>query len=241
MHVETFGSKKSTPLIILHGWGIDGTKFSDLGKLLASDFYVVIPDLPGFGKSDPPRKAQDVSGYAREVKKMMKELKIDSAAFVGHSFGGRIVIKMAANSPKLVSSLVLTGAAGVESFRFKRSLKRTIYWTVAKGLKLFAWIPPVAKLRKKFYAKRDFGKVEGVMKETFLKVIAEKLDEFAKKINQPTLLLWGSRDQMTPVHDAEKLLKLIPDAYLKIFSGVGHRLPYQRPHEFAREVTHFLL
>lgn len=241
MHIQTYGSKKSPKLVILHGWGIDGTKFSELAKILAKHFYVVVPDLPGFGKSIPPRKAADVSSYARAIKKQLKELKISEAAFIGHSFGGRIAIKLSAESPDLISSLVLTGAAGVEAFQLKRSLKRTIYWMAAKILRLFSWIPLIAKIRNRFYAKRDFGKVDGVMKETFLKVITEKLDPFAKSIHQQTLLLWGSRDQLTLVCDAEKLLKIIPNAYLKIFSGVGHNLPYKRPHEFAREVKQFLL
>lgn len=240
MHVTRFGSKKRPPLVILHGWGIDGSKFHQLASLLAKDWYVLVPDFPGFGQTPAPRKAMDVSDYAQQVKKMMKGEGIEQASFIGHSFGGRVTMKLASTSPKLVKSLILTGAAGVESWHWKRSLKRGIAWTAAKVLRLFTWIPPVRRLRDRFYIHRDFGKVEGVMKQTFLKVIKEKLDKDAKKIIQPTLLLWGSRDQLTPVRDAEKILKLIPHSRLQIFSGVGHNLPYKKPHEFAREVLQFL-
>jgi len=84
------------------------------------------------------------------------------------------------------------------------------------------------------------GKLEGVMKETFLKVIGEDLTPCAKKITLPTLLLWGIRDRLTPVMDGEKLLEVIPGSYLKIFAKVGHALPYEKPHEFARDVRAFL-
>jgi len=240
MNVSTFGRKNHQPLVILHGWGNSGEQYTELAKILAEDFYVIVPDLPGFGKTPPAKKPYDVSDYAKAVIRFLKKLGIEEAIFIGHSFGGRISIKLASKKPKLVKLLILTGAAGVEKFYWKRSGKRAAYWTVAKLSKLFSFLPPVKKLRSRFYADRDFGKVEGVMKQTFLKVIKENLTKDAKNIQQQTLLVWGAKDQMTPIYDAEKMHKIIPHNYLKIFTRVGHKLPYEIPHEFAREVVQFV-
>lgn len=240
MHFYELGSKKNPPLVILHGWGLEGEKYRELAGLLSNDYRVLVPDLPGFGKTPPPSRPYDVWDYAKKVKAKLKEKDISEAHFIGHSFGGRILLKMANKYPDLVKSLVLTGTPGVEKFDAKRTGKRIIYWTAAKGLKGFSFLPPVRKVRNKFYEKRDFGKVDGVMKETFLKVINERLEKEAKKVQQPTLLLWGMRDQMAPARDAQKMLKIIPHSYLKIFTRVGHKLPYEKPHEFAREVLQFL-
>jgi pimeloyl-ACP methyl ester carboxylesterase len=240
MHHYQLGSTKNPALVILHGWGLEGSKYRKLAEILSQDFQVIVPDLPGFGEAEEPARALALSDYARKVKAFLKEKNIHEAHFVGHSFGGRILMKMSTMSPKLVKSLVLTGAPGVEKFDFKRSTKRCIYWVFAKCLKIFGFLPPLKKIKKRFYSKRDFGKLEGVMKQTFLKVIGERLDKEAKKIQQPTLLLWGRRDQMAPARDAQKMLKIIPHSYLKIFTRVGHKLPYEKPYEFAREVLGFL-
>ncbi len=239
MHYYQLGSAKKPALVILHGWGLEGSKYRKLAQILSEEYLVIVPDLPGFGKTSEPPKDYAVADYVRRVKAFLKEKNIEEAHFIGHSFGGRILIKMANKHPKLVKSVILTGAPGVEKFHFKRSLKRLIYWSAAKAMKIFAFVPAVKRLKKKFYAKRDFGKLDGVMKRSFLKVIREKLDKDAKNIQQATLLLWGRRDQMAPVRDAQKMLEIIPHSYLKIFTRVGHKLPYEKPHEFAREVLGF--
>lgn len=239
LNFTTYGDQKLPALIILHGWGLSSDSYHELAKLLAEDFHVIVPDLPGFGKTPVPKDAYRVSDYAAVVKKLLKDQKINEVVIVGHSFGGRIAIRLAQSSAKLVKALVLTGTPGVEKFHLKRSLKRAIYWTAAKGMKIVSFVPAVKRLRSRFYQHRDFGAVEGVMKETFLNVVREDLTSVAKKIQQPTLLLWGARDQLAPIYDAEKMLKIMPHSYLKIFNKVGHKLPYEKPHEFAQEVLTF--
>lgn len=240
MHYYQVGKSKKKVIVVLHGWGLEGSKYTELAKALSEKYRVVVPDLPGFGESKEPPKAYAVDDYVRRVKKFLKDLNITEAHFIGHSFGGRILMKLANKHPQLVKTVVLTGAPGVEKFMPKRTLKRTVYWVGAKTLKIFGFLPPLKKFKTRFYASRDFGKVQGVMKKTFLKVIKENLTKEAKKIQQPVLLLWGKKDQMAPVEDAQKMLKVIPSAYLKIFTKEGHRLPYAKAHEFARDVLQFL-
>ncbi|MDP3975559.1 MAG: alpha/beta hydrolase [bacterium] len=241
MHCRSFGDKSSPALVILHGWGLNSEKYELLSRLLSKHFYVLVPDFPGFGETPEPEHPYAIELYADELKKLLEMEQVSEAFFIGHSFGGRITLFLAAHSPQLVKALVLTGAAGIEKFDLKRSLKRLVFWICSKLLKVFIFLPPVRRLRERVYRHRDIGKLQGVMKETFLKVVKRKLNKEAGMIVQDTLLLWGRQDQTTPVMDAEKILELVPHSYLKIFSQTGHRLPYEKPHEFAHEVSQFFL
>jgi pimeloyl-ACP methyl ester carboxylesterase len=238
---KTIGNMASPALIILHGWGISGSDFYRLANLLSKHFYVVVPDLPGFGQSPEPPSPWSVTDYAKTVLSFMREQEISSASIIGHSFGGQIAIVMASLSPGRIQNLVLTGASGVEAFYLKRSTKRLVYLVAGKILKWFTWIPLVQRIKDRFYKHRDYQKVTGVMRETFKKVITERQNRACQKVECPTYLLWGNDDQLTPVYDADLINSLIPKSKLKIFSNVGHNLPYAKPHEFAKEVETFLL
>lgn len=239
MYHYALGKRNQPALLLLHGWGMNGEDYRELAQFLSSDFYVLVPDLPGFGKTRKPPSGYDVEAYVRRIKKFLEQKKIRQTYVLGHSFGGRIAIKLAHHYPLFIKGLVLSGTPGIEAFDFRRSIKRGLYWSSAKLLKWVVFLPPVRRLKTRFYEYRDFGTLSGVMKETFLKVIREPLADAAKSLQQPTLLLWGAKDQLAPVTDAEKMLKVIPHSYLKIFTKVGHKLPYERPYEVAREVVHF--
>lgn len=285
---KTFGQKSFTPLLILHGWGLSGETFYELAQLLSKNFYVLVPDLPGFGKSkvasqairsggadrggdgakdkgvlkigergnggtifSTPLSAGPIEGeptepwtvphYAKAILSFMSEQDIRSASILGHSFGGQTALVMASINPERVQNLILCGASGVESFNLKRSAKRLMYLVASKLLKYLTFIPAVRRLKDRVYQSRDYSKVEGVMRETFKKVIKERQDEACRKVRCPVYLLWGQTDRLTPMHDADKLNALLPKSKLKIFSNVGHKLPYQKPFEVAREVLTFCL
>jgi pimeloyl-ACP methyl ester carboxylesterase len=238
---KSFGERTNPPVVILHGWGIDGSNFYTLAELLSKHFYIMVPDLPGFGQSAEPQSPWAVSDYAKTILSFLSEQNIRSTSLIGHSFGGQTAIVMAAMAPNRITNLIITGASGVEAPNLKRSTKRTIYLVASKILKWFTFIPAIQKLKDRFYKNRDYNKVTGVMRQTFKKVIKERQNKACKKIECPTYLLWGNNDQLVPVQDADLINSLLPKSKLKIFANVGHKLPYAKPHEFAKEVETFLV
>jgi len=194
-HLKTFGSKSNPPLLILHGWGIDGSYFYESAKLLSKNHYVLVPDLPGFGTTPEPVEAWSIEEYVHWVERVLNHLKLKKVSILGHSFGGSIGIKLAALHANRVEKLILTGAAGVEAHVWKRIIKRMGITAIAKTLKWLTFIPFIRHVREVFYSKRDYGKVKGVMKETFLKIIQRNLKTDCQKIKCPTILLWGGRRQ----------------------------------------------
>lgn len=216
---------KGSPLIMLHGWGTDLKSFALITPELAKHYKVHLIDLPGFGKTQTPKKDWNVDNYVKFIQDFLKKLDIKKATFLGHSFGGRILIKLAAKKPELFEILILTGAAGIKP---KNSLKKTIFKTMAKTGKRILCLPGMnkfqAKARQKLYqasGSTDYLNA-GQLKKTFLNVINEDLTPYVSQIKSPTLLIWGENDQDTPLSDAIKIHKLIPHSELKIIPNAGH-------------------
>jgi len=236
--------QKGPVLVILHGWGIDGSRFEELGKLLSDKFKVIIPDLPGFGKSDSPKKPWSVSDYTDFILDFMEQLKINQFYLLGHSFGGRVGIKMGIEHADRLKGLVLCCAAGIKP---RPRVKGVILLILSKLGNLIFSLPLLKEVKQKgrkfFYkivGKRDYTELKGVMKKTFLKAIREDLKPLLKEIKADTLLLWGDKDRLTPLRDGEMMKREILHSELKIVKGVGHRLPYEKPKKIANIIFNFL-
>jgi pimeloyl-ACP methyl ester carboxylesterase len=233
------------PLLILHGWGSSSDAWVEVQEKLAPQGYrVCVPDLPGFGKSDLPPSPWEVSDYARFVASFAHRLGMERFFVVGHSFGGRIGIRLATLHSERMLGLVLCASAGIKP---RRSLKHLTFLALAKGGHALLSLPLLSRLhaptRKGLYllaGERDYYRAQGVMRETMKKVIEEDLRPDLGKIAMPTLIVWGDRDRVTPLSDAHIMKKEIPNATLEIVEGAGHRLPYEESEAFTRLVLTFL-
>ncbi|MFQ6058784.1 MAG: alpha/beta fold hydrolase [Anaerolineae bacterium] len=234
------------PLLILHGWGSSSDAWVEVqGNLARQGYRVCVPDLPGFGKSCPPPRPWGVGDYARFVANVAHRLDMDGFFLVGHSFGGRIGIRLATLHPERVLGLVLCASAGIKP---KRTLKHRAFWALAKGGHALLSLPLLNNLReparKGLYllvGERDYYRAQGVMRETMKKVIEEDLKPDLGKIAVPTLIVWGDSDRVTPLSDAHIMKEEIPNAALEIVEGAGHRLPYEKPEIFAHLVLTFFV
>lgn len=214
------GKKK---IIVLHGWGIDSNYFIPLAEQLADEFEIYIPDLPGFGQSDQPLKLWTLDDYVDFVLRFVKSQRIEKFYLFGHSFGGRIAIKLAANLPMdLLEKLILCGAAGIkEPLNARQKIAKALA-LIGKGIpftknKLFK------KILYKIAGQQDYFRATPQMKEILKKVIQEDLTSELPKIKFPTLLIWGREDVFTPLWQGKKMARLIPNSKLKIISG-GHNI-----------------
>ncbi|HEX9664798.1 MAG TPA: alpha/beta hydrolase, partial [Patescibacteria group bacterium] len=105
-------SGQGQKILLLHGWGTDLSYFNDLVKLLVADeFQVVAVDLPGFGRSDSLDQGWSVDDYADFTNEFINNLNINDCYLLGHSFGGRIGIKLAAGQPDWLKGLILVNSA----------------------------------------------------------------------------------------------------------------------------------
>lgn len=236
-------SGEGSDLILLHGWGCDANIWETIIPCLSSFSRVIALDLPGFGKSDFPKKTWTLSNYTQFLKKIIKELGLKKPTLLGHSFGGRIAIKCATSYPKLVKKLILVSTAGI---RPKRNISWWFLFLTAKVGKLVCKIPPLTffsqSLRRLFYQtiKRADYFETGRLKKTFLSIIEEDLTPILAKVSTPTLIIWGDKDKEVPLKLAQRLASKIPNSRLHLFRNCGHFPFLEKPKEFAQIVEEFI-
>lgn len=220
-------------ILFLHGYLADRRSFYHQLKYFERDFEVFAPDLKGFGENKGMDYPYSLDDYIEEVKEYKQKYSLLSPHIVAHSFGGRIAIKAAAKDSGFCSRLVLTGAAGLKPKNtLKKRLKKAAFCTLKKFV-------DKEKLTR-FYSK-DYLALDGVMRESFKKIIAENLDEYLVDIKNPTLVIFGKNDKETPLYMAKKLQNGIKGARLTVIDDAGHFCFIDKPHKFNVEVKEFLL
>jgi pimeloyl-ACP methyl ester carboxylesterase len=251
LHVEVLGAEHSCTLVMLHGWGRSLESLRGLAELLSTHLRVVMIDLPGFGRSKLPKAASNDGGgwgtldYAGAVQQSLDSLSITQCILLGHSFGGRISIRLASKDRERFPAVVLIGTHGLQrkrsmSFRLRSSAIRAS----GKALKSIDGILG-SRLFTKVFVPR-FGSIDyqqaGLLRKTLVKTVTEDLTYQAQSITQPTLLLWGANDQQTPLDLAYRFEKLITNSELHIFPNAGHE-PFSDvgSHVLTRYIERFLL
>ncbi len=230
------------PVVILHGWGSSRRIWTEPQEILAENYRVYVPDLPGFGDTAPPAQSWSVGDYAFFVAELLAAWGVSEVYLIGHSFGGRVAIKMAseeiykfANSQ--IGKLVLCASAGIKP---PRTMKHRLFGAVAKiGKTMLGDNDAARKLLYLLAGERDYYCAHGVMRETMSRVVEEDLRPLLSKVTVPTLLVWGDADKLTPIGDARIMHQEIPAARLEIVPNAGHRLPYEQPREFCKIVKEF--
>ena len=229
------------PLLLFHGWGYDSESFRPVFDFLSGRYRVFALDFPGFGKSDPPPSPWGSLEYANLVLSFLDALAIKEPSIIAHSFGARIAIQLASRQPSILKKLILVSAAGLRN----RSIKRTFKLLVAKYAKaLSAYAGTIGKNLKNriydFVASKDYRDLPPWMRATFIKIVNEDLNSLLPAISVPTLLVWGDRDQETPLKVGKRMQAKIAKARLVVFSNVGH-FPYsEKPSSFLSVVCNFL-
>lgn len=222
INYETIGNGKD--VLVLHGWGAEIATIKPIANALSANFKVWLIDLPGFGKSDPPGEEWDVYSYANFVKKLADALKIINPILIGHSFGGRLSIILAAKKILCPSKIILVDSAGIKPKRgADYYFKVYTYKTMKHVAKLFGKVSKSLenKVKEKF-GSSDYKNASPILRKVFVRVVNEDLTYLLKDIPCPTLLFWGENDDATPLSDAKKMEKLIPDAGIVTVPGGGH-------------------
>lgn len=231
MYFVKYGNGK--PVVYLHGWGCDGSMFLPIAKQLPNcDNYLL--DFAGFGKSNPPPvTGWTVEEYAEQLKEFLIEHNLYSVTIVGHSFGCRVALVLAASYPQFVERMLLVAPAGLRKFSLKRWFRVARY----KLSKFFARIfgkQPNAK-----HASVDYANCNDAMKRTFVKVVNEDLSKYARRVKCPVLIVNGREDSATPLKHAKRLNKLIKSSSLVEIDG-DHFAFFRMPTAFANTVKNFV-
>lgn len=228
------------PLLFLHGGGlrISAGTYHEILLALAGKYHVIAPDIPGFGNSDIPVIPWDFSDYASFFDKFLEKQNLDSVTIVGHSFGGGVALLLSVKSTR-ISQLVLVDSTGLKmsSFSFWRLLFSLFKKTVSQFS--FKNTPTILKIIIDFFTNsfKHFWylpKVYRIVKKSLTTDYPQ-----IRKINSPTLLLWGEYDNLFPLETARRLNNQIKNSRLEIIKG-GHDWCLFEPELFVKKIEDFI-
>ena len=233
-------------VVVLQGWGTNLEMYDLISDCLKEEYRVIQFDFPGFGGSDEPREPWNVDGFADFFCKLMQVLDVKSAILVGHSYGGRVIIKLAVRDylPFKIEKIVLIDSAGIMP---KRSVYKRLKIRKYKILKklfgfriIYALFPEVIDYWRSRQGSADYRNATPTMRQCMIMAVNEDLTTLLSKIQQDTLLIWGDRDTATPIGDAKIMEEKIPNSGLAVLEGTGHFSFLEKPQIFKNIMKTFL-
>ncbi|MHA6694157.1 alpha/beta fold hydrolase [Homoserinimonas sp. A520] len=217
---EKTGSIPPT-VIAMHGWGRSGHDFRDIVEGLDS----LSIHLPGFGITPEPSEAWGTDRYAEEVAHALGGM--PPVILLGHSFGGRVAVRLAAQHPHLVRGIVLTG---VPLLRLTPPPKPSLGY---RAVRFLAKIGLISQARLEAEKQRrgspDYRAASGVMRDVLVKVMREDYRDDLAKITVPVRMVWGEHDTAAPTDAGLAASKLVATATFRSVPGAAHLLEGDLP------------
>jgi pimeloyl-ACP methyl ester carboxylesterase len=259
LHCYDAGAGDAPPLLLIHGLGDEADTWRHVLLPLAARRRVIALDLPGFGRSDRPRRAYTLAFFAQTVARLLGALGIERATLVGSSMGAATAQRLALAHPELVERLVLIGGC-VPAARSLPPAAMWLFLTPGLGEAIYtslrrsadggyATLEPyyhsLANLSdedRAFLAERVRARVESDgQRRAFLSALrwlsveralrAEQLRALVVHQATPTLLVWGENDSIVPVAAAHAMAALLPSAQVELIGACGHLPQQERPSE----------
>lgn len=231
---EQLGDSRAPHLVLLHGWGVTRETLRPIGALFERTHGVRLIDLPGFGDAPPPPEHWDTIAYADLVQQYLFDRVDGPAVLVGHSFGGRVAVRLASRRLPQIRGVVLMGVPGLPADRLSsRTVRRAWIRNLRRVLRALQPLtgPGLLEWHTRKYGSRDYL-AAGDLRPILVRTVNEDLTEAARTIDCPVLLLWGTDDEETPPWLAERYRELIgPRATL-------HLLPHKDHHLYAATGAH---
>ena len=251
-------------VVMLHGGGPGASGVANYSRnidALAQRFRVIVPDMPGYGRSDKGVDHSDPFGYlALMIRGLLNELGVGSAHLVGNSYGGAAALRLALDTPQRVDKLVLMGPGGIGTTRGlpTAGLKSLLSYYAGDGPhreKLASFIRnylvhdgasvPDDLIDLRYAASIDPEVVANppLRRPSGLRALWRMdltRDSRLQTLTTPTLVLWGRDDKVNRPSGGPMLLNLMPNAELVMTSHTGHWMQWERADLFNRLVTDFL-
>lgn len=228
LDIDYIDSGNGEVIIFLQGWGTDVAIYKRVIDMLTGKFRVIAPNFPGFGKTTEPSFAYTAEDYSDFILLFLEKLGINKASFIGHSHGGRVIIELSSrdNLPVQIEKIVLIDSAGIVN---KKPLSKRLKIKTYKILKRVVLFAPVKKifpdalpLLKKKFGSADYATSSEILQQSMVKLVNTDYTSRLSKIKSPTLLIWGEKDDATPLSNAKIMEKEISDSGLVVIKGAGH-------------------
>ena len=246
IYIEDEGS--GFPLVLVHGFLGSSEMWEPQINFFKNYFRVIVPDLPGFGKSKEVKSHNSIQSIANLLLKCLEEKKIDKFYLLGHSMGGMVVQEMAKKSGNKISKLICysTGPRGEMPGRFE-TVDQSRDNLKKNGLEIMA-----RNIAKTWFVKGENAKYFDICidagKQASIETVDNSLIAFKnwngvdtlKNIKNKTLIVWGDKDKSYNLEQIKTLEKNIPNSSLIIFNNCGHNVHLEEPEKFNNAIKDFL-
>jgi pimeloyl-ACP methyl ester carboxylesterase len=258
VHYQVAGPEGAPTVILIHGTSDSFLAWEEVRPELEKSYRVIAYDQPGHGLTGPhPERDYSFEGMKLGLDAVMKATGTEKAVLVGNSMGGWVAWRMALAEPDKVSALVLIDPAGAPleekaegalGFTIMRSSlgraaaqKITPRSIIATSIKQTVADDAVAteEMTDRFH---DLLLLPGNRQAMGDQFVAERQDlsDRLAEIEQPTLVIWGSEDQLIPVAAGKVFAERMPNAELLVYEGIGHLPMNEAPKRTADDMMSFL-
>jgi len=248
----------ATPILLIHGWGGTGSYWEETARKLSATTRVIVPDLPGTGRSQPVKSSQDMFDQVKTLALILDELQLDRVQVVGHSMGSAMALLLAELKPDRIERVILT------SLTFFRTLaQERIYKNVMRGFQVtirfrpnwLASVPGVSNMMARSYFYR-VPEDQAVLKRGLLDYLTldaatamacarnatdPRIKEAGMSLQAPTLLVVCREDKMMPLENVTYTADLIPNCEIRWIEQCGHLPMVEKHMEYMTIITDFLV
>ncbi|MBQ8648850.1 MAG: alpha/beta hydrolase [Clostridia bacterium] len=235
LNIEYKEEGTGIPVLLLHGWNSSFDVYKGIFSALSDRCRLVAVNFPGCKGSETMKEPWDLDDYCNFVLEFMKKTGLENPIMIGHSHGGRVILKMAAQKLVKPPKIVLLDSAGLIP---KKSLKQKFRAKSFKVIKRALTLPVIKnhseglhQKARNHYGSADYNAAPEVLRKTMVSLVNTDLRDIIHNISCPTLLIWGENDTATPLSDAKIIESLIPDAGLCVIKGTGHYSFCEKPYE----------
>jgi pimeloyl-ACP methyl ester carboxylesterase len=248
------------PIVFVHGLAGQWQNWLENIPRFARSRRIIVPDLPGFGRSDMAREDISIEYYGRWLERLLDRLDVGPVVVVGNSMGGFIAAELAITQPQRVERMLLISAAGISTAEILQpaaivtgKLASLLGASTPAQMRLTAGRPGLRRAALMAVARHPGALAPDLVYEGFLKgtgkdgfyqaLMACITYDFRDRLPQigcPTLVVWGEKDMIIPVRDADAYVSMIPGARKVIFEDTGHVAMAERPAAFNAELDEFL-
>jgi pimeloyl-ACP methyl ester carboxylesterase len=219
------GDSTKPAIVFGHGWGRTYNDFIPVAEALASVARSYLVDFPGFGDSPRPDEAWGTEDYAEHTVAFLRdEHGLNAYTWVGHSFGGRVGMRIAAKHPQIINHLVLVASAGVPRTRtLGQQLRGKRRGWAFQFRKSMAKSPEALEALEQQYGSADYVHSREIgMRDIFVRTVNEDQTGTLGQITCPTTAIYGGLDFETPIEIGEKIVAGISDAQLVVCPHFDH-------------------